>query len=261
MLDWQRRGCKLLPQAWAEHIGYPTVWETESPENVECATTELPEHSVAFHITIQGHEQPTLLAIPSELGLALVQSVLGQSVESLEEARALTSIETSLLEVLAGQVASALNEGAQGAGFPTLVLAQYDPRPLMIGLFPTEAELVVLRFTVSGPFGKSELRWLWPESLAETLFNSNSHDNGDANATESPQLRDLLLRAPFEITVELGTTELNVSELAELKVGDVLVFDQKISEPLNCIVGEQVIMRAWPATTGKQQSIQIEGNR
>jgi flagellar motor switch protein FliM len=256
LLDWQARTCRLMSHKWSHPLAVTTTWETSPPEAVSCGKGDLPEHFAVARVSLAGVNQTTLLAMPSELAVALVQTALGQSVEALDQPRELTSIELSILEVFFGHMIDAMNEGGGGVGYPECTFTQFDPQPLMLQIFPAESELNVLQFHVTAPFGTSAIRWVWPASVAEQLFLTDERPTV-ANAETARQLEDAALQMPFQLSVELGVAKLHITELANLKEGDVLVLNQRISEPLKCKVAQRVMMRGWPTTTGSRQSIQI----
>jgi flagellar motor switch protein FliM len=256
LVDWQRRAARLLPQKWLTWVPGETAWTCPSPETIDCATAELPEQVAVFQVDVAGQTQPALLAISGELAVPLVLSVLGDQVESVPERRVVTPVEMSILELLVAQTIEALNEGGIGAGYPKCELVGAVPRPVPMRIFPLEENLVVLRFCSRFAWGDGALQWIWPESMAEGLFVDTT-PLADATAEDSRVLAAVAQRLPFEIRVRLGGVKLSVAELATLSEGDVLILDQKITEPLTCHVGHQPLLKAWPTVTGNRQSIQI----
>jgi flagellar motor switch protein FliM len=257
LLDWQLRACRLMPQKWANQLGVTTHWDVPPPSVLECRPTELPKHSVVYQLHLTDQNVPTLLVLPSNLATTLVQINLGEEVEKLGYTRELTSIEISLLEVLLRRTVDAINTGGNGAGYPLCELGEHDPHPLMIRIYPNESKLISLRYDIKGPFGDSHFQWIWPESLAAEMF-LDSEAIYPSEPLQSAELQLLALRMKLQLRVALGSVDLHVSDLANLRVGDLLVLDQPIAEPLNVHLEDRIVMRAWPTQTGNHQSIQIE---
>lgn len=256
--DWQRRAARLLPQKWLSWLPLTTAWTCPSAETIDCASAEFPEQVAVFQVDVENQSQPTLMAVSGELAVPLVLAVLGDPPGEPIEGRALTSVESSVLELLIHQTVAALNEGGGGAGYPQCKLVRFLDKPVAIRLFPLEENLVVLRFTAGFPWGTGSVQWIWPESMAEGMFEAPL-PLADASAEDSRVLSAVALRLPFELRVQLGAARLHVAELASLQEGDVLILDQKINEPLHCFVGGQPLLQAWPTVTGTRQSIQIAG--
>ncbi|MEM7316943.1 MAG: FliM/FliN family flagellar motor switch protein, partial [Planctomycetota bacterium] len=257
LLDWQLRACRLMPQKWMNQLGISTQWDVPPPSVLECRPTELPKYSVVYNVLLADRTMPTLIVIPSNLAIALVQINLGEAVEKLGYTRELTSIERSILEMLMHRIVEALNTGGNGAGYPTCTLGEYDLHPLMIRIYPNESKLISLRYDISSQFGDSHFQWIWPESLAAEMF-LDSEAIYPAEPLQSEDLQLLAMRMQLQLQVALGSVNLSVSELANLSAGDVVVLDQPIAEPLNVQLEDRTIMRAWPTKTGNHQSIQVE---
>ena len=67
-------------------------------------------------------------------------------------------------------------------------------------------------------------------------------------------VRDL----PVEISVNLGTVELPLADLARLRAGDLVLLNQRVSEPLAAALAGIKRFRVWPGRVSSQQAIQID---
>ena len=63
---------------------------------------------------------------------------------------------------------------------------------------------------------------------------------------------------PLDITVVLGTVELTLGELARLMVGDVIILDQRVSDPLPAFLAGENKCRGWPGRVGSRQAFEIQ---
>ncbi len=61
----------------------------------------------------------------------------------------------------------------------------------------------------------------------------------------------------FEFTAILGRTTLPMAACSELEVGDILILDQKVADPLSLQVGEQTYFRGYPGLYEKHKGIKI----
>lgn len=52
-----------------------------------------------------------------------------------------------------------------------------------------------------------------------------------------------LSQLALEVDVRLGTTEISIGELLELRPGSALTLDQRLDQPVELLVGDQVIAR------------------
>ena len=150
-----------------------------------------------------------------------------------------------------------MNEECAGVSLPPFRAGKAIAKSRLSVMYPKEADIVVLRFDV-GLRGKSHvIEWTWDESLVEEFFMLAA-DQPSADAESASQLRGVALRMPFDVIVRLGAAQLDVSELAGLREGDVIVLDQRVSERLDARVQDRTLFQGWPGKTGNRQSFLIE---
>jgi flagellar motor switch protein FliM len=63
---------------------------------------------------------------------------------------------------------------------------------------------------------------------------------------------------PVDFSVILGTADLSLTQLARLAVGDMVILDQPVAEPLLASVGGDQKFRGWAGRVGNQQAYQIQ---
>jgi flagellar motor switch protein FliM len=63
---------------------------------------------------------------------------------------------------------------------------------------------------------------------------------------------------PIEIAVQLGSTSITLSQLANLRVGDMVILGQQVSAPLAAYVGAEKKLHVWAGRVGTWKAIQVE---
>lgn len=255
IMAWQKTACKLIPDKWSSYFPFAASWSPLNLETIQPAAHELPTGCQAFRLMFDGRPHVTLLGFPAVLGIGLVQGILGEVPNETPADRLLTDIESSLLEVVVQLMLEALNEAAVSCGVPSCELAGQEPAPHLIRLFPGVDELVMLTVRISMPFGDQDFFWIWPEPLADQLFPV---DRGPSRVEVQDELQQLAKRIPMDLSVRLGEANIDVSDLASLSVGDVIVLDQRVSEPLQCFLSDQLFMEGWPGQRSSRRAIQIQ---
>ena len=66
-----------------------------------------------------------------------------------------------------------------------------------------------------------------------------------------------LMNVPVRVTVQLGTTRMNLSELMQFGPGSLLTLDRKAHEPCDILVNGRVIARGEVVTIGDQYGVRI----
>ena len=248
IMQWQKRIKALLPVKLKAHI--PDIACDISTPSVGAPDEVTPPYPMlAFRIQVnQDHE--TIFAIYRPLALTMVAAMLGDKVESLSEDRALTLVEQSVFDLVIRDVVDLLDESGQ----PVLVRSELlgaERRTQLIRLFPPSHPVMLMNFRWDTEFGEGAVAWIWPQSLAESLFG---HEEIPSPA---PQLPQLAQRLPFQLKVRLGRAQLSVQQLARLKPGDVIVLDQAVRDPLIAEVGGAEKMHVWPGREGTRQAVRI----
>ena len=63
---------------------------------------------------------------------------------------------------------------------------------------------------------------------------------------------------PMDLTIELGTSRIPLSDLAHLDAGHTIVLDQLVGEPVNCRLNGVLVARGEIGVQGDQYTVQIQ---
>ena len=76
-------------------------------------------------------------------------------------------------------------------------------------------------------------------------------------ASEEPIGVAGLMNVPVEVTVQLGCTKMNLSDLMQLGPGSLLTLDREAHEPCDILVNGRVIARGEVVTVGELYGVRI----
>jgi flagellar motor switch protein FliM len=265
LTSWLRAASQLAADKAAQQLPFrvemPLNGITQAPP-IEVLST-LPESAIGYRIAVTGSPPDMLFIWPRPLALALVNAALGETPDELPADRELTAVEFSLCEYLMQNLCAAvLQETWRGATPLPLSVQEREPSPRWTRLFVKTALLLQCTFTLRGPFGEQDWYWLAPyQALHERLARAEVADPTQLPQETARKLETLVRELPVEITVDLGTIELPISQLAALAAGDLLILNQRVSEPLNVRVDNRPKFRGWPGRVGLRQALQVESLR
>ncbi len=155
--------------------------------------------------------------------------------------------------------AAVLQETWTGATPLALTVQEREPSPRWTRLFVKTEQVLQCTFTLRGPFGEQDWYWLAPYRLLHERINRADIAEPSLMPQEAARkLAALVRELPVEVTVDLGTIDLPIAQLAALAPGDLLILNQRVSEPLNVRVDRRPKFRGWPGRVGVRQSLQIE---
>jgi flagellar motor switch protein FliM len=259
---WLRVAGQLAAVKAARHLPFriemaPRGLEIASPsETLSRLTDDMLGYKVAF-----AGEPPTMLFMwPRRLALALVAGLLGETPTELPEDRELSAVELSLFEYLMQNLpAVVLQETWTGSMPLRLTVSEREPSPRWTRLFVKAEQVLQCNLTIRGAFGEQDWYWLAPYQALNELVNRPGEDDPALIQQDAPRKLETLVRdLPIEVIVELGMVELSLAQLAGLAVGDLLILNQRVSEPLTIRVDNRPKFRGWPGRVGTRQSLQIE---
>lgn len=254
---WQEDVCAYAPEILrpllrSELSCKPLPLETVHPSDALNGTT-----FVAFRVRYQDHATNTLLAFDLRLAKTLVSIMLQGEAEEEPDDRPVTDIEQALLEMLAQQWLQAIGAVSPEGVSCNLQLQSFIAQPRLNLFFPADQDLIVLRYEVGTSPNPGQIAWIWTEGLTEKLFDGTATDV-DAEQSSTGEVQDVAMRIRFDVTVRLGSARLHVSELANLREGDVIVLDQRVSDTMPAFVDERCIFHGWPGRVGNRQAFQVE---
>lgn len=253
LVDWLPRACQAACRQLAASLPFAVEMEPAGVEVVAAGQVldSVAETAVRVRANLRGTADGSLLLLPRPVVLGLYSGLMG---EPASDDRELTPVEEEVSDFLAGQFF--LDPLQQSWPLnPKLILDAPTRLASRGSPYAPETLIVVLRFVIKGPFGQHT--WLW------TLPRSGWLDTvagGQASApTVSREERETLVRGlPVQLTVRLGATRLSLLQVAGLQIGDVLLLEQPVAEPLSASLGGQVKFLVWPGAVGTRQAVAIQ---
>ncbi|MFC1758368.1 FliM/FliN family flagellar motor switch protein [Planctomycetota bacterium] len=196
------------------------------------------------------------LTLPRKIVLSVFDQMMGNEFTELPEDRPLTSIENSLFTAFTNELSEAMSE-TQPCESGLLCKQFGEPRFEEIGnVFSETEQIVVVEIKLQGNFeGQS---FFWHMSQDATLsFVTHVTESMNANDNPRPELERLIHQIPMNVVVNLGRAKLHWNELTNLSVGDVIVLDQRVTDPLQAAIENQHLFRGWAGRNGKSQAFRI----
>lgn len=259
LLSWQATACSVLKENWQGLLGAGVELEAGAVDSAlaQKAIRALPDPGYAARLSVGPQGFPALAVFSGRLVQTLVADMLGTLGSEWPELRPLTPAETSMVELLFGEVARSLS-----LAWPSLdaLECQLDSvlfRPLRSRVFGPDEVLVRTLVSARTPLGTDTVVLLFPQSGLSSIGISDSGASEASGPQPAPQLRTLAERLPVRLSVELGNATLSLAAMHGLSVGDVLVLDQPVSSPLKAAVEGQLHWLGYPCRLGQRQGFRI----
>lgn len=173
--------------------------------------------SAAF--IVEREQVAGFVLMSSDLAIQLVDSRLGASTLPLpSDDRRLTRLEEALVTETVEHLLAILTQVYQIGGLGRAVLTRLHERLKNTMLFAPEVYLLTFRLTIDPKRPGLNVVIAVAIELVKPL-----RDLATVRATDSTALRQMVGRLPLEVEVELGTWDVTLAELANLRPGDSII--------------------------------------
>jgi flagellar motor switch protein FliM len=259
---WLRIASQLATVKATRHLPFRIEM---APHGLEIAPpsetlSRFSDDMIGYKVAFAGEPASMLFVWPRPLALALVAGLLGETPTALPEDRELSPVESSLFEYLMQNLPAVVLQETWTGSIPLrLTVSERESSPRWTRLFVKAEQVLQCNLTIRGSFGEQDWYWLAPYQTLNELVNRAGDEEPALLQQDAPRKLETLVRdLPIEMIVELGMVELSLAQLAGLAPGDLLMLNQRVSEPLNVRVDNRPKFRGWPGRVASRQSLQIE---
>src|SRR5260221_2966163 len=200
------------------------------------------------------------------LGLAMLDRMMGGPGQANMRRGELTDIEMALLRSLGATISAGLKDGWTAVADlqPALVETVLNADLVQAALPGDIAALLLFEIHTLGMSGTISICVPHPviEPLMDRLntqawFSSSSRKSGSDD--DRIRLSDGIRGARLPVAVQLGSTSITVGELLEIRAGDVLRLDRGVDGELPILAGKRARFVGRPGTLGGNRAIQVTG--
>lgn len=203
------------------------------------------------------------IAMDMGLCLSIVEKSFGGAGKTQNTIRKLTDTETSIV----GNIVKVIIEKISKSWKPfdemewNISDTTMEPRYINIA---SDAEVVLLfSFTINLEYGFGEMKFCLPvSSVAHTLdhfFNNRLSSSEEVDKESTEALRKLAANIKIDVAGVLDETNFTIADISNLKVGDVLRLDNKITNNLKVFVEGKNKFNGKLGLYGSKKAIQIIG--
>lgn len=212
---------------------------------------------------LRGH---ALFMIESRLIFNLVDCFFGGTGKGSYkiEGRDFTSIEYRVINKVVRQVIQDMDQAWQPITPVNFTFVRSEVNPQFATIIPPTDVVIVVRYELEMDRMMGRMALLLPYSTIEPirskLYASFQSDQLEIDTEWIVRLKKLLHGVPVEMAVELGRTELKGSDLMNMEVGDVIMLDSEINEPIIVNVEGVPKFRASAGIFKGNKAFQIHGD-
>ncbi len=204
-----------------------------------------------------------ILEINPSILFPMVDRLLGGKGESYNIERELTDIELNLLDNILRIVMSKLREAWEPIIKIAPVVESKESSPNVVQIVAQNeiVIMIVLEITVGETNGMINLAYpvIHLESILSKLASKDiMHGERNTKKSRNTELKALINRADILLEAILGTTNLSLKKILELKKGDVIKLREHQSNSAKIFIDNKEVYSAMMGIQNSQKSVKIE---
>jgi len=201
--------------------------------------------------------------VTPNLIFALVDKLLGGEGKALEEPRDFTEIELKISQRIINKVLTDLKASMERFVDINPSVSRIENNPEFVNICPGLERVVSLDFKVVMGENEGMMNICIPVTAFEPVIEQ--FDPAEEMPERSPQERvqdmqnitEVVKEVLLGVNVVIGEKDVPLSLVNNLKVGDVIVLDRKINEPIDVLVEGVTKFLAIPGRSGGRKAVKI----
>ncbi|MFC1513509.1 flagellar motor switch protein FliM [candidate division KSB1 bacterium] len=207
-----------------------------------------------------------ILEISPNLVLYVVDRLFGGKGTASEETRPITTIEQTIMKKIIEKAMENLSTAWQQVAPLTFILEGFESNPDVVQIAPPGETVITISLEIKIQDTSSLMNICFPYLILEDIISKLnvqhfiSMSKKETSEEQVAIINDRLRLTTLPIVAYLGRTELTVNDLVNLKTGDVIRLDKRISDLMEINIGGNKKFYGRPGVKGKKKAIKIVRN-
>jgi flagellar motor switch protein FliM len=256
--NWLAKSSSFFSSFWGDASGYGAQLSL-GPINTDTYGSVLesvPPEDYCCLAELTGHASSLWYASRNDLRLIVCELLCLADAEQLvgEE---LSPVEQALIQLFLDRLASSLGDGWMGLNELVIQAGSLDRDPRKTRIFRSKDLVTKTSLQVELKIGKVELHWLLPKQQISELLETTVDNRSDRQPV-SPSTQ-MVGHLPIEVVSILGKATVPMTKLSQLEVGQLVMLDQRIDQPVTAYINDSPFFECWPGRLGGKQALEIAG--
>ena len=251
---------ELFAEQWSNFSATPIQATPGTIDAYDFETLQARWNKPAYGAEVSFKEGATkgLMVIYRTELLRLLMDILGDTSTEAPVDRALTSVETSLCSLIFEQSASVIGQSWPDQETLSVKVGEPDDQPNRNRMFAPDKKLLTsgLQIQIAESTVMLQIALAKDETCKLLGVDLQVREPNPNNRVSQEKISEICV----QVTAGLGSSELQMSDLVSMSVGDIIVLDQSVAEPLVVFANDEPVFRAWPGRVDQQQALNIESS-
>jgi flagellar motor switch protein FliM len=223
--------------------------------------------NITLCVVFSADPLPGVAVVEVNLSLVfgVVDMLLGGQGDIETEIRVPTEIEIAIMEPFIERLIEKLQACWSTMMQVKLKKERHESDPEYIQAAPIDAPVVVLAFDTKIGFANGIINICYPLPMIQAVNEYLDNLSGDmdnyygrkTNKETKRQVLESMIKVPMPFAVELGKASIRGRELMNLEMGDIIILDKKITEPVSVEVAGHPMFLARPGRLKDQLCVKI----
>lgn len=273
----QIRTLQSIHESFAETFGYYLVSKLQTTINIVPTSVDqlfyseyilsVANPSCIYVFEIAGTDGNGILEISPQLALMIVERLLGGNADILPKPRTITAIEQTVIRGIIEHSLSDLKVAWKAiSGTIGFKYQRLEQEAEFVQIAPSSEIVIVISFDVHVGQHVFLMNLCFPTfALEEILARLNRQQVSTAIHPQSTQkIKENIMTVNQQISTtylpviaELGKTSITVTELLELKIGDIIKTKKRVDQEIEVIIADKRKLAARPGVVDGKKAARI----
>jgi len=204
-----------------------------------------------------------LLALESTLAFAFVDTFFGGKIDRRlkVEGRPFTIIESKVIQKVVKIILKDLEEAWSNIHKGKMVFVRSEMDPQFANIITSNEHVIVTQFFVDFEMSSGVMTLCIPhatiEPIREKLARRFESEKLEADRSWKEYIREKIKELDVDLSCTLGRTKITGSEIMDMKVGDVMVLDQRVDKDITVLVENIPKLTGYPGAFKNKRAIRI----
>ena len=217
-------------------------------------------------LSMEPVQERALLTMDMKLAFSLIDRMLGGPGKSLDQVRALTPLEQSLLDNVISRFLGKLKDGWESLIDVDPVVEAREMDPQFVQVIPSSEMVLVTTFTLQAPgdLESGEICLCIPFISLDSALGKLGYNFQFATSqrkqtdVQRKQIDRVVNETAVPLIAELGTASLSIGDVINLQIGDTIVLDQEHDQPMSVKLRGQHKLTGRPGNIGRRYGLVVE---
>ncbi len=223
----------------------------------------LPEHPCMGVFSLQPLKGQSMITVDASLMFVIMEKLIGGAGKPVEIERDFTEIETRVFMTILGKILGDLRDASRKFFDATPSLSRIENNPSYVAVMTPSERAITLRLHMTINEAEGDVLVSMPMAGFDPVMDAlDPREDAVAARVEPPPeeraaIASALADAHVEVSAILGAATITLDRLLGLRVGDAIVLEQRVGEPVPLRAGRVTLSYGEPGKSQNRKALRL----